>query len=88
MISHSIDDQRGAHAALLEAAHSGELPMTRIDEAVGRVLAAKRRAFALPQPGLEVIGCTDHTAIRAAITGGGEAEAAWSVLGAEKPSRG
>ena len=73
MVCHTLDDQRAAHAALLNAAQTGELPIARIDEAVGRVLAAKHRALALPQASLDMIGCPEHCAIRDAIVAGGDA---------------
>jgi beta-N-acetylhexosaminidase len=87
LVSHSLDDQRAAHAALLEAAESGELPLARIDESVTRILAAKRRAFATPRPDLSVIGCEEHSTIRAAFDAQARPEdSGASTLGEEKPS--
>ncbi len=43
LICHTLTIQRQTRQVLLDAAQSGELPLTRLDEAVGRVLAAKRR---------------------------------------------
>jgi beta-N-acetylhexosaminidase len=41
-VSGSAGDQQAAYSALLRAAESGELPPRRLDEAVRRVLEAKR----------------------------------------------
>ena len=41
-ISGSAGDQQAAYAAVLRAAQSGSLPRRRLDEALGRVLEAKR----------------------------------------------
>lgn len=43
LICHTLSTQREAWQALLEAVETGELPESRLDEAAGRVLAAKRR---------------------------------------------
>lgn len=43
LISHDRTEQETAFHAVLEAARSGVLPLSRVDEAVGRVLRAKRR---------------------------------------------
>ncbi|MBS3986050.1 MAG: beta-N-acetylhexosaminidase [Selenomonadales bacterium] len=43
LISHSPAVQQATHAAICEALASGELPMQRIDEALGRIAAAKAR---------------------------------------------
>lgn len=48
LICHTESVQRAAQQALLAALESGELPEARLDEAVGRVLAAKRRFLAAP----------------------------------------
>lgn len=42
-ISHGFDVHRRAHAALMEAVERGEIPMSRLDAAVDRVLTAKAR---------------------------------------------
>jgi hypothetical protein len=39
-----------------------------VEEAVGRVLAAKKRAFAQPMPPLSVIGSSEHQKVAEAIT--------------------
>jgi hypothetical protein len=41
-ISGSSGDQQAAYASVLRAAQTGTLPRRRIDEALGRVLEAKR----------------------------------------------
>ncbi|HZT40544.1 MAG TPA: beta-N-acetylhexosaminidase [Chthonomonadaceae bacterium] len=46
LICHTLSTQREAWQALLKVVETGELPETRLDEAVGRVLAAKRRLAA------------------------------------------
>jgi beta-N-acetylhexosaminidase len=43
LVCHTLDRQRETYEALLDAAHSGELPMERIHSAVARVLHAKRQ---------------------------------------------
>lgn len=43
LISHTLDVQREAVAAIREAIEAGELPEQRLNEAVARVLAAKRQ---------------------------------------------
>ncbi len=43
LICHTLTTQRQTRQTLLDAARSGELPLARLNEAVGRVLAAKRR---------------------------------------------
>ena len=41
--SHEREDQAGAHRLMLEAVRRGDIPLARLDAAVGRVLALKRR---------------------------------------------
>ena len=43
LICHTLKTQREAYRVLLEAAQLGALPIARLDAAVGRVLAAKKR---------------------------------------------
>jgi beta-N-acetylhexosaminidase len=51
-----FDQVRAAHARVVQAVSSGEIPLTRLDEAVRRVLRAKEKfglfEAALPEPGL------------------------------------
>jgi len=42
-LGHEPEQQIEAYDALLEAARSGELPLARIDQAVGRILAVKKQ---------------------------------------------
>jgi Beta-glucosidase-related glycosidases len=67
LVCHTAERQRAAHAALLEAARSGELPAARIDEAVSRVLAAKRLAWSLPETTETVPGAPESLAVVRAI---------------------
>ena len=46
MVCHTRERQQETFDTLLAAAQSGDIPAARIEEAVGRVLAAKARAFA------------------------------------------
>jgi beta-N-acetylhexosaminidase len=68
LVCHSWEQQQRTYDALLAAAESGELPRSRLDEAAGRILAAKRLAFAQPMPPLSIIGSTEHQKIAEAIT--------------------
>ncbi len=49
LVSHTKELQVGAYEAVLEAVRSGELPESRLDEAVERILAIKRKVC-LPNP--------------------------------------
>lgn len=54
---HTPDEQRRAHARIVAAVRCGEIPMARLDEAVSRILAEKKRlgilsAARIPAPGL------------------------------------
>ncbi len=49
LISHTREFQEEAYDALLASVKSGDIPMSRLDEAVSRVLLAKKR-FGLPNP--------------------------------------
>ena len=71
------EDWKALHANLVSGARDGSIPMARIDEAAGRVIAMKLRAgtFDRPRPSArslagkwDVIGSPDHRAIaRAAV---------------------
>lgn len=54
LICHTLSVQRESRQALLDAVRSGELPESRLDEAVERVLAAKQRFPAAPRPSVLV----------------------------------
>jgi len=88
LVCHTEELQRGAHAALLEAANSGELPLARIDQAVGRVLNAKHLAASLAAPAVTV-GAPESVAVareicrRAGVAF--EEPVAPTTLGAEAP---
>jgi beta-N-acetylhexosaminidase len=83
LVCHTRERQRETFAALLDAARSGELPAGRLDNAVGRILAAKRRLAALPHPGLDVIGSPKHQAVRDELAA--DTNSAPTTLGAEAP---
>ena len=68
LVCHTWEEQKATFDALITAAETGDLPLARIDEAVQRVLAAKRFAFAHPMPPLSVIGSPEHQRIADAIT--------------------
>lgn len=63
LFSHTRSMQEEAYDALLEAAKSGRLPLSRIDEAVGRVQAFKATYAITEPPKLELIRHPDHLAI-------------------------
>ena len=72
LISHGFEIHRQAHAMVVDWVRRGEIPEARLDQAVGRVLAAKQRLGLLPaergQPSvvsdqLAVIGGTEHKAL-------------------------
>jgi beta-N-acetylhexosaminidase len=68
LVCHTWEQQKATYDALLHAAQTGDLPLERVEEAVGRVLAAKKRAFAQPMPPLSVIGSSEHQKVAEAIT--------------------
>jgi beta-N-acetylhexosaminidase len=85
LVCHTWERQKATRDALLEAAHSGELPQSRIDDAVTRILAAKRRLLTQERPALSVIGTEEHRAVQQALA---EPDATLHVpttLGAEAP---
>ncbi len=83
MVCHTFDRQRETREALLAAARSGEISPERVDEAVGRVLAAKYEALTMPRPALSVVGSPDHVAVRERFTV--PSDNTPTVLGAESP---
>ena len=59
LVCHTLERQRETYETLLTAARSGELSSSRLDEAIGHVLAAKARLAPLPyDPAL--LGGTHH----------------------------
>jgi beta-N-acetylhexosaminidase len=76
LVCHSWEQQQETYNALIEAVESGELPLIRVDEAVGRVLTTKRLAFTPEVPPLSVIGSAEHRQVADAIT---EASG-WNVI--------
>lgn len=83
LICHTWEQQQGAYTILLDAARSGELPLERIDEAVGRVLAAKARLASRVRPGMDAIGTLEGKQVRDRINAPVEMQA--TTLGAEAP---
>lgn len=75
LFSHSFTDQHPlsveVYYSLLDGAQSGRLPMSRIDEAVSRVMALKEKYAISEKPQLEVIRKPEHLALahRAARAG-------------------
>lgn len=49
-VSHSADLQRLAHTQIVEAVHRGEIPRSRIEESVARILERKSRLPRVPSP--------------------------------------
>ncbi len=68
LVCHTWEQQKETFEALIAAVHNGELPLARVEEAVSRVLAAKRLAFAQAAPLLSVIGSPEHQEVTDAIT--------------------
>jgi beta-N-acetylhexosaminidase len=71
LFSHTQSAQEAAYEALLDAARSGRLPETDLDQAVARIRVVKQR-FAITEPSsTTVIGHKDHLALaeRAARAG-------------------
>ena len=89
LICHTLERQRATRDALLATAHSGELPLSRIDDAVSRIFAAKRLLAAMPPPpSLERIGAPEHAAFLRAFSSPAmspPADDAPTTLGAEAP---
>jgi beta-N-acetylhexosaminidase len=50
LVCHTLEPQRATVEAIREAVRNGELQEERLNEAVGRVLAAKRRFLPAPRP--------------------------------------
>lgn len=85
LVCHTLDRQRETYHTLLDAARSGDLPLSRVDDAVSRVLAAKQRVLVAPVPTLSVLGSEEHRAVRRRLTGEEIAEATPATLGESAP---
>lgn len=87
LVCHTPERQRATRAMLLDAARTGDLPLDRIDDAVTRILAAKRRLADAPPPDLARIGSPSNAAVARAIAERAgvpwAAPAAPTTLGAE-----
>jgi beta-N-acetylhexosaminidase len=68
LVCHTWEQQKETFDALMAAVESGDLPLARVEEAAGRVLNAKRSAFARSAPSLSVIGSAEHQQVTEAIT--------------------
>ena len=85
LVCHTWEQQKATFDALMGAVQTGELPLTRVDDAVARVLRAKQIVAAGgAAPDLTVIGSAEHQVVRAAF-GGGNTPAGPTTLGAEAP---
>jgi beta-N-acetylhexosaminidase len=84
MVCHTWKRQQETRDALLQAVNCGELPIERVNEAVSRILTAKKRAFSVPLPQLSVIGLPEHKALRQRFVYRPLPQIA-SALGAEAP---
>lgn len=73
-ISHSLDAQLEGLRAVKEAVRRGEIPESRIDESVERILDMKRKygLFDLPYPDEDklesVVGCVEHTGFAKSVS--------------------
>lgn len=90
LVCHTLDRQRETFNALRAAVEGGELPIERVEDAVSRVLAAKRRLAPPPPLDLGEIGAAEHVAVaRALLEKAGlaldPAFGAPTTLGAEAP---
>lgn len=63
LFSHSRDKQEAAYGALLQAACTGRISTERIDKAVARIGALKRRCQLRKQPSLRVVACEAHLSL-------------------------
>jgi beta-N-acetylhexosaminidase len=63
LVCHTWERQRETFDAMLAAVRSGELPQSRVDDAAGRILAAKRRLASLPAPADVTVGAPEHVAV-------------------------
>lgn len=85
LICHTLERQRATRDALLAAVHSGELPQSRIDDAVSRIFAAKRLLATMPPPpSLEQIGAPEHAAFLRTLVSPTD-DTTPTTLGAEAP---
>ena len=64
---HTWERQKATHDALLRAVQTGELPLARVDEAVARILAAKRRVSSAPALELASFGTPESLALARTI---------------------
>ena len=64
LFSHTRSRQEAAYNALLNAAHSGRLPLSIVDDANRRLAAFKAR-YLLPRADRSVVACAGHQALAA-----------------------
>ncbi len=65
LFSHTREYQEEAYRAVLDAAQTGRIPLSLIDDAVGKVLAMKERYAITDAPTLDGIHTAEHMAITA-----------------------
>lgn len=63
LYSHSRKSQSAAYEAVLRAAETGRIPISRIDESVARIQALKRKFALRTRLPLDVVNCAEHRAI-------------------------
>ena len=83
LVCHTLARQRETYDTLLAAARTGELPESRIRDAVTRILAAKRRLESFSHPTLDCIGAPEHIALRDSLNA--PLETAPTTLGETRP---
>jgi len=67
-ICHTYEKQKQAFEAIIQAVHSGRIPMERIDESVRRIIALKLKYGLSDQPAdassiFMVVGTEEHRAV-------------------------
>jgi beta-N-acetylhexosaminidase len=71
LCNQTADEQVGALEAVIKAVETGRIPMTRIDDALGRQERVKRErlrlAGARPDTPMSVVGCEEHQQLAAAM---------------------
>lgn len=89
MACHTRERQQETFDVLLGAAESGDLPIARVDEAVGRVLSAKRRAFYAASVVNEndVANFQTHRVLAQTIFGEADGTDAMTTLGESAPAK-
>ena len=63
LFSHTRARQAAAYEAVLQAAKSGRIPVSRIDESVRRISRLKRQYSLTDQPAIKTVGSDEHHAL-------------------------